>query len=286
MLRRDLDDEGKVCSARSDTRIFNSSIKDEKIPIAKVTKSPRLNSAPSRVGQTEGGGLLQPPTLFYLQKYTEQAAGNTNTGFLLPPPLSAPSSPGSSSHVKTKRTFDADVKVLRAISVGGVFKPPTPQEQPQRSQCFSQHLLLQAAAENNSQKMKFILSTSKNMNMDFSTSSIQPLVANAPAPKNTYGFTPLYYTVKNNNREIAELLLTKHRASPDYPIDDDETTVLMHADTVEIASLLIRHGAKVEKKNKLEKTALDYAVERKNDDVVQFLKRCSRVGDGECSPPS
>jgi len=194
--------------------------------------------------------------LYYLQKFTEQNS-NASKGFLLPPtpPLSAPSSPGSSTNVKTKRTFETDVKVLRAISVGGVFKAPTPQDQPQRSQCFSQHLLLQAASENNSQKMKFILSTSKNMNVDFSTSSIQPLTSNAPPPKSTYGLSPLYYLVKNNNKglkaffrlfslllpvshfavlEIAELLLSKHRATPDYPIDDDESTALMHAETVEV----------------------------------------------------
>lgn len=270
-MSNQIQDSGKVCSARSETTICHRQANnDAKPPIAKVTKSPRLNSAPSRVNQNEG--LLQPPTLYYLQKLTEQTS-NPN-GFLLPPtpPLSAPSSPGSSTSVKTKRTFDADVKVFRAISVGGVFKAPVPQEPPQRSQCFSQHLLLQAAAENNSQKMKFILSTSKNMNMDFSTSSIQPLTSNAPPPTSTYGPSPLFYLVKNNNKEMAELLLSKHRATPDYPIDDDESTSLMYAETVELAALLIRHGAKVDKKNKLEKTALDYAIERNNEDLVQFFK--------------
>ena len=87
------------------------------------------------------------------------------------------------------------------------------------------------------------------------------------------GGTPLHYAVGEAHNEIAKLLIAKG-ANVNAKAKEGRTPMPLHlATTKEIAELLIAEGANVNAKDERGKTPLDLAVQVKNTEVADLLRK-------------
>ncbi len=85
------------------------------------------------------------------------------------------------------------------------------------------------------------------------------------------GGTPLHYAVGEGRNEIAKLLIAK--GANVNAKDGNGSTPLHYANTKEIAEPLIAEGANVNAKNKDGKTPLDLAIQVRNTELADLLRK-------------
>ena len=88
--------------------------------------------------------------------------------------------------------------------------------------------------------------------------------------KNKSGTTPLHLAAFKGHKEIVELLID---AGADAKADDAGVTPLHHAANKEIAELLIAKGADVNAKSNGGKTPLDWAIDDKQTETADLLRK-------------
>ncbi|EAX98377.1 hypothetical protein TVAG_357460 [Trichomonas vaginalis G3] len=90
--------------------------------------------------------------------------------------------------------------------------------------------------------------------------------------KDENGKTALHYDAYNNSKETAEVLIS-HGANINEKDEYGETAlhIAAHENRKEIAELLISHGANINEKDKYGKTALYYAIENNCEEIAELL---------------
>ena len=97
--------------------------------------------------------------------------------------------------------------------------------------------------------------------------------------KNEYGWTPLLIAAANNKDALVSSALIQ--AGADVNASNDGWTSLIRAvcfnENPEVTSVLIQAGADIHAKNNYGKTALEYAIEDKNEKIIELLTRADTV---------
>ncbi|ETV92943.1 hypothetical protein, variant [Aphanomyces invadans] len=92
------------------------------------------------------------------------------------------------------------------------------------------------------------------------------------------GYTPLQAAVSYNHPELVQVLLG---AGASATLGDfDNETPLHFCESVEIAKILLRHGADINAKNADMRTPLDSAMDDENEELVAFYEANGAVSSG------
>uniref|UniRef100_K3WTT2 Uncharacterized protein n=1 Tax=Globisporangium ultimum (strain ATCC 200006 / CBS 805.95 / DAOM BR144) TaxID=431595 RepID=K3WTT2_GLOUD len=88
--------------------------------------------------------------------------------------------------------------------------------------------------------------------------------------KDEYGYTPLQAAVSYNHTELVVLLLQNGAIATLG--DNDNDTPLHRCETVEIAKILLEHGAELNARNAEGRTPYDAAIEEEHEELMRMYE--------------